>query len=299
MERSAAMHRPDFFLVGAAKAGTTSLFQYLIQHPSIFIPSIKEPHYFSEFYDAGAPHCATDEEYFALFDPCPPGARAGDASTSYLYSTSSARRIHAVCPEARIMAVLRSPIDRAYSFYWYNRRNLVEELSFEAALEAEPGRIAEGRHYRFHYVTSGMYAGQIARYLETFGREAVQVHLFEDLRDAPRLCARIFAFLGVDPDVPIDTEKRFNPSGPVRSDLLARFLTRSFPRLRRLLPGVAREVKYRLMDLNVQRPEPMSRATRESLGETFRDDVLRLQEMIGRDLGHWLSTPAASPAHAP
>lgn len=293
------MRRPDFFLVGAAKAGTTSLFQYLIQHPSIFIPSIKEPHYFSEFYDAGAPHCATDEEYFALFDACPPGARAGDASTSYLYSKSTARRIHEACPGARIMAVLRNPIDRAYSFYWYNRRNLVEDLSFEDALEAEPRRIAEGRHYRFHYVTSGMYAVQVSRYLEAFGREAVQVHLFEDLRDAPGLCARIFAFLGVETDVPIDTGRRFNPGGPVRSDALAHFLTRSFPRLRQLFPGVAREVKYRLMDLNVRRPDPMSRATRERLGETFRDDILRLQELIGRDLAHWLSAPTASPAHAP
>ena len=101
------------------------------------------------------------------------------------------------------------------------------------------------------------------------------------------------------PEAPIDTEKRFNPGGPVRSDLLARFLTRSFPRLRRLFPGVAREVKYRLMDLNVQRPDPMARATRELLGETFRDDVRRLEEMIGRDLAHWMATPAASPAHAP
>ena len=290
--------RPDFFLVGAAKSGTTSLFQYLIQHPSIFIPSIKEPHYFSEFYDPGAPRCATDEEYFALFEDCPPGARAGDASTSYLYSASSARRIHDVCPTARIMAVLRNPIDRAYSFYWYNRRNLVEDLSFEDALEAEPGRIAEGCHYRFHYVASGMYAGQVSRYLDTFGHEAVRAYLFEDLRDARELCARIFEFLGVDPGVPIDTEKRFNPGGPVRSDLLARFLTRSFPRLRRLFPQVARDVKYRLMEVNVRQPEPMAPATRERLAEAFQDDVGRLQDMIGRDLAHWLSSTSTTPAHA-
>ncbi len=282
------MRKPDFFLVGAAKAGTTSLFQYLTQHPRIFIPPIKEPHYFSEYYDSGAPVLPTIDDYLRLFDGCPDEALAGDASTSYLYSVDAAQRILNLQPAARIMAVLRNPVDRAYSLYWFNRRDLVENLGFEQALAAETERISENRHFRFHYVTSGMYADQLQKYFDAFGRDAVRVYLFEDLRaDGQALCRDIFSFLGVPTDLPLNTGDRFNPSGEPRSRLLSRVLTHQFPRLRSLFPGTAKLVKHRLMRYNVQSAPPMISSTRAALIETFRPDVERLEELIGRDLGRW------------
>ncbi len=282
------MRKPDFFLVGAAKAGTTSLFQYLTQHPAIFIPSIKEPHYFSEYYDSGAPVLPTVDHYLRLFDDCPDGALAGDASTSYLYSVDAAQRIRELQPAARIVAVLRNPVDRAYSLYWFNRRDLVEDLGFEAALEAETERIRENWHFRFHYVTSGQYADQVQKYFDAFGREPVRVYLFEDLRaDERTLCRDIFTFLGIPADHLLDTGGRFNPSGDPRSRLLSRILTHQFPRLRRVFPKTAKMVKHRLMHVNVRPAPPMLPATRSMLAETFRPDVTRLEEMIGRDLSRW------------
>lgn len=280
---------PDFFLVGAAKAGTTSLFHYLIQHPSIFIPDIKEPHYFSEYYKGGAaPYSQDLDAYLRLYADCPAESVAGDASTSYLYSETAARQIRDFQPQARIIAVLRNPVERAYSFYWYNRRYFVEDLLFEDALDSEDQRIEAGAHYRFHYVRSGMYASQVEKYLSMFGSDSVRICLFEDLRDTDRLMRDIFTFLGVSPDHPVDTTRQFNPSGVMRSRLLGRFLQRSFPRLRRALPGTARTVKYQLMRWNVSSPPHMRPDTRHRLHRAFEDDIIRLEGLIGRDLSHWM-----------
>lgn len=287
------MHAPDFFMVGAAKSGTTSLFHYLVQHPSVYIPPFKEPHYFSEFRDKGAPVCNSLEDYLALFSDCPHGAVAGDASTSYLYSRVAASRVHDLNPDARIIVVLRNPVDRAFSFYWHNRRDSVENLSFEDALRAEPRRIEGHEHFRFHYVESGMYSWQVERYFDLFGKDRVRIFLFEDLRDANRVCREIFTLLRVDPEVPIDTKRVHNPSGPSRNALLARLLIRRYPRIRRHFPRTARTLKYHLMRLNVKRRTEMDPATRRMLIRRFTDDILRLQGLLDRDLSDWISPRGA------
>lgn len=294
------LRKPDFFLVGAAKAGTTSLFRYLIQHPSIFIPAIKEPHYFSEYPQPHAPVFNSLEEYLALYRGCDEDVLAGDASTSYLYSRQSARRIFDLQPQARIIMVLRNPIERAYSFYWHNRREFAESLTFEEALLAEPARIAEETPFRFHYVNSGRYFEQVRSYLETFGGEQVKVCLFEDLdADSGAVCREIFEFLGVS-DYPINTSKRFNPGGPTRSRLLAHVLAPQFPvrpAVRALFPGFSRRLKYRLLKLNVKHPPSMAPRTHAHLVDVFSEDVQRLAELVDRDLSHWLD-PSATPVGA-
>lgn len=292
------MRKPDFFFVGAAKAGTTSLFNYLIQHPSVFIPTVKEPHYFSEYPQPRAPvfHCV--EDYLHLYSGCPDDIVAGDASTSYLYSRHAARRIFDLQPRAKIMIILRNPIDRAYSFYWHNRREFIEDLSFEKALEAEGRRIAENRPFRFHYVNSGRYYGQVKAYLDVFGRDLVRIYFFEDLlEDADSLCRDMFSFLGVSPSHPVNTDMRFNPSGPYRSQLIGQLLAPQFPArsvVRRLFPHLARRAKYHLLNLNVKDPPPMKPGTHDRLARFFEEDILKLQELVHRDLSHWLE-PAVAP----
>jgi hypothetical protein len=201
----------------------------------------------------------------------------------------AADKIHDLQPRARIIAVLRNPIDRAYSFYWHNRRDSVEHLGFEDALRQEPSRIAQKRHFRFHYVQSGRYSGQVKKYLDVFGRAAVRVYLFEDLRDANGLCREIFEFLEVDPFDTIDTSRVHNPSGPARSAFLARLLVRRYPVVKRLLPHTAKSVKYNLMKFNVKDRPRMKPETRARLAEVLRDDVLALEALIGRNLTHWLA----------
>ena len=297
------MKKPDFFLVGAAKAGTTSIFKYLVQHPSVFIPDIKEPHYFSEFPQLRAPRLENEEAYLALFEGCPSGSVAGDASTSYIYSPHAARRIHDLNPDARILMVLRNPVDRAYSFYWHNRREFAEDQSFEEALEAEPTRIAAGTPFRYHYTASGMYFEQVRRYVDLFGPGAILLHLFEDLENDPAgLCRSMFGFLGVDPDYPVETGHIFNPGGPNRSRLIGWLLSPDLPGrklIRAALPRASRKLKQRIMARNVASPPPMNPATRARLGMLFLQDIERLEGLIGRDLAAWKSVASPTPDPSP
>jgi hypothetical protein len=300
------MRKPDFFLVGAAKAGTTSLFNYLVQHPSIFVPPMKEPHYFSDYSHIGAPKLRSLNEYLHLFEGCRADQIAGDLSTSSLHSPRAAGRIHELQPEAKIVMVLRNPIDRAYSFYWYNRNHFVEDLDFESALDREAARIAGGANFRFHYVESGKYAAQVERYLDAFGADAVRIYLFEDLmRDTQGLCTEILSFLGLRWDPSIRTGDVFNRSGVFKSNLLGRLLTQRIPGkafLRRLAPRGSRYVKNRLFDLNTSRPPQLSASTRARLVDAFAEDIDRVSGILDRDLSHWIAkhrTPSVSAAAVP
>jgi hypothetical protein len=290
--------KPDFFIVGAAKSGTTSLYSYLIQHPTIFMPELKEPHFFGEWHPATG--VKNLEEYLNLFARVPEEIRAGEATTAYLYSSSGAQEIKRFQPIAKIIMILRNPVDRAYSNYWEQRegkywesREPVETLSFEEALEAEPERIQQGWGYAFHYVACGHYAEQVARYLDVFGYDAVRVYLFEDLVvDAEAVCRDVFSFLEVDPNYPIKVAKAYNPSGPSRSALLSKLI---YERLsikvpvKKVLPiTIRRSVKEWLRAKNVGSIPKMNPETRSRLQGVFRNDILRLEKLIGRDLSNWL-----------
>jgi len=290
--------KPDFFIVGAAKSGTTSLYRYLIQHPAIFMPELKEPHFFGEWHPSTG--IEDLEEYLKLFAGVPEEIRAGEATTSYLYSSSGAQEIQRFQPIAKIIMILRNPVDRAYSNYWeqteakyWESREPVETLSFEEALEAEPERIQQGWGYTFHYVACGRYAEQVARYLDVFGDDAVRVYLFDDLvLDAESVCRDVFSFLEVDPNYPIKGAKAHNPSGPSRSALLSKLI---YDRLsikelvKKVLPvSVRRSVKEWLRARNVGPTPKMNPETRSRLQGVFRNDILRLEKLIGRDLDKWL-----------
>lgn len=292
------MKKPDFFLVGAAKAGTSSLFRYLKQHPRIFIPEVKEPNYFSD--DPQVQSYNNLEDYLALYQECPPGSLAGDASTAYLYSPNAAARIKKFQPSAKILVILRNPIDRAYSRYWYNRRDFTEPLSFDAALDAEPRRIAEQWNYRFHYTAEGKYFEQLQRYYYVFPKDNIEVFLFDDLIDDPlTICRQIFSFLRLQQFSP-NTSRIYNPSGQYRNQWIARLIMLKFPGrtlLRRIFPQFARSPLYarirslqlRALSPNLVSPPPMNEDTRAYLKEYFREDVSQLSDLLERDLTHWLS----------
>lgn len=287
----AAPRFPDFYLVGAAKSGTTSLFRYLTQHPSIFIPREKELHYFADPSVSRGGSYRRPEAYLRLYENCPEDVRAGDASTSYLPSPSAAVNIREARPDARILAILRNPVERAYSHYWHQRTRFRERLSFEDAIEDEPRRIEAGLTYGFLYVRTGMYYEQVRRFTDRFGAH-VQVHLFDDLRsDAAAVCRDTFAFLQVDSDHPVDTRRTYMSSGPLRSGALGRLLVRPFPGRRWLVrhwPHRMYLIKLAILRRNVTRPPAMNRETRLRLTETFRPDIERLALLLGRDLSGWL-----------
>lgn len=206
---SLQLRPPNFFICGAARCGTTSLWEYLRQHPDIYMPPVmehKEPSFFCDLYGFNEWH-----HYLYLFHTAGARKRVGEASTPYLTSPESAGRIKAAIPEAKLIISLRNPVVRAYSLYKWMHHNGYEKIpTFPQALEAEDAWRMENDdfkknngqyYYNFLYYHSGLFFQQVKRYFDTFGRQQVHVVIFEEFVKTPGEHVRdIFAFLEADPE---------------------------------------------------------------------------------------------------
>src|SRR5215218_4250689 len=306
------MTMPNFFIIGAQKAGTTSLYHYLNQHPQVYMSPVKEPFFFDHEISSNgevvqqefaghqqAPRFVNLEEYHALFRGADGETAIGEASPLYIYAPGTPERIKELIPEARTVALLRNPADRAYSAFLHALRIGVEpHTDFAQALREEEERIRNGWHYVFHYRNRGLYYEQLKRYYEVFGRERVRVWLYDDLKDDPASVVRsVFRFLGVDDAFIPDTSSKHNPAG-VPQNRTARDIIRTMdktvgvlgkvlPPPSRILPMVLktrRGVQSRLLT----EPPPIDPEIRGKLIKGYSEDIFKLQELIGRDLSIWL-----------
>ena len=300
---------PNFLVIGAAKAGTTSLHHYLRQHPGIFMPARKDTFFFDfgegerpEFGGPGDNDWYLDravldpDEYRALFAGVTGEAAVGEACSAYLSDPLAPARIHRLIPGARLIAVLRDPAERAYSSFLQQVRDGLETTGdFAEALALEGERRRRNWRPLWHYRQRGYYAAQIARYLELFDRSRLQVHLYEDLQRDPYAMLRdMFRFLGVDPDFEPDLSVRHNRAGVPASRLLYRLvMTPNAIKsvARPLLPGRLRgAIRSAVTESGVSLRRPsMPAEIRADLIAGYRDDILRLQDLIGRDLPAWLA----------
>lgn len=278
---------PNLFLVGAAKAGTTSVYDELARHPDIYMSPVKEPHFFSRIRpsperEAFFPHLTGEQEYLALFDRAGGQRLIGEASTSYLWDREAAERIRRVAPEASILVMLRDPVERAYSQYWNDVREGIERRSFPDALAQERRSGPGAWGVTSLYIDCGMYADQVERYLDRFGAR-VLVTFFEDfVRDQASAVAGIHSFLGVGPASDAERSSRMNPTALPRNLLSGRILGSG--RLRRIARAtVPRPLRARARGalLKEVSPTPMDPASRALLAEVFRPEVARLAELIG------------------
>ncbi len=307
MSENAAAARPNFFIVGAPKAGTTTMFRYLGEHPEAYIPTRKEPHYFAP--DLTSERYVKDlDAYLELFEEGVGVPRRGEASVFYLLSEEAARRIHAFDPEARIIIMLRNPTDMVYSYHSqrvFNGREDIED--FEAALAAEPER-RQGQRIPpnadpvegLFYTEVGRYTEQVRRYLDVFDRHQVCIVVLDDLaKDPDREFTRVCEVLGIDPSFRPDSQVH-NPNTTVRSrwlrDLL-KFSASARHVARVLLPHTVRRwLGHTLASLNTKvEPRPkLAPATRRRLALEFADDIRQLSELIGRDLTNWTARDLAA-----
>lgn len=298
-----AVRLPDFFIVGAARSGTTSMHQYLRRHPHIFLPGDldKEPGYYSNLTGV-----SDRQTYLDLFRGADSRyTRVGEASTAYLTDPDAADRIHSDVPEARVIILLRNPADRAYSLYnWMTAEGYEWMSTFEKALDAEPGR-AQSRRFRAHcpqylhnyyYFSSGLYESQVARFYRRFGRDRVLVLLFEEfVSDTGGSVRKVCRFLNLTPPeaavYEMHNASRRALSPPVQVAL--RQLTD-----RAVMWGLNRanskSKRDRLLSLGLGRtaPRSMSVATRTGLLARYREDITRLQDLLERDLSLWLDPGA-------
>lgn len=222
---------PDFLLVGAPKCGTSALHAALARHPGLYLSTPKEPKFFLTDGpppdSGGGPgdvptwreHVWRRDAYEALFAAAPPGVRCGESTVFYLYDRAAQRRIRALLPEVRLIAVLRDPVERAHSNWAHLRgAGLETEADFTAALDREPERIAAGWAHFWHYAAQGRYGGQIDHLLGLFPRSQVLLLRYRELRDAPgETVDRVCRFLGVETGVVTDV-----PRQHVRSDVTGR-----------------------------------------------------------------------------
>jgi hypothetical protein len=302
------MKLPNFFIIGAAKSGTSSLYMYLNQHPEIFMSPIKEPHFFSFDSDTKLTSGPGDKIYQAitdletykhLFDDVKYEKAIGEASTSYLYRSEAARRIHDLIPYAKLIAVLRHPAERAFSAYMHVVRDQRETTNnFEEALKEEEKRIRENWDPIWHFTNVGFYYEQLLRYYNLFPKEQIRVYLYEDLIDHPAtMLCDIYKFLSVDPDFIVDRSVKFNVSGKQKSKL-AHTLTKllfNYPNpvrwvSRQCIPKAWRwKVTNRIRALNLKKQQIPQRQ-RETLTSYFRDDILKLEKLINKDLSLWLDS---------
>ena len=305
------MSLPNFLIIGAAKAGTNALYHYLRQHPQVYMSPWKEPKFFAFESEADlgfraangrdAPVNASvildQAEYEDLFvDADDEELARGEASTHYLYVEKSPGRIKALIPDAKLVAVLRNPVERAFSSYQHLVRDDLEPLDFGAALDAEPQRIAEHYAYLYRYTDMGFYSEQLDRYEKTFPENQLCVLLYDDLRSDPEgTCRRIFSFLGVDEDFVPDMSGEYNRSGVPKNRSMHRLLNPSAPMKRRLWNVTPRFARERLLDAqtkmvnrNLQR-QTMPEPERDRLRNVFREEIRRLETRLDRDLSHWLA----------
>lgn len=278
------------------------MYAYLNEHPQIYMSPTKEPQHFATDLDSGSyldsvSFLRDRDRYLALFGSARPGQLTGEASTWYLYSRDAAKNIRTVKPDARIIIMLRDPVEMLYSLHGRRVYGGSEDLTrFEDALDAEADR-ERGRRIppkarnvkALLYRQVGSYSEQVKRYLDQFGRERVHVILFEEFRSDPATAYReTLEFLGVDPsfapDFRVINESAERRSWRLQQLLLSPSVIRS---ARLVIPARLRPYVGRAWDaLNSRgrRREVLDEAVAERLREELRPDMVRLGEIIGRDV---------------
>lgn len=307
---------PNFFLVGAMKAGTTSIANMLAAHPEIFVSPVKEPNYFCSdvvIENENARDCAIlktadapgndagpyvhsglfrdEKEYLSLFKGWKDEKIGAECSTSYLYSGVAAQNIAGVAPGAKILMVLRNPVERAFSEFVMNCRIGVAVPPFAKYLDLENTERSRGGVPQYHkYVTAGLYFRQIKGYLEYFPDHQILIMLYDDLKNDPAaFMKRVFNFLGVDDRFNTD-KARSNPASYPRWAYLNMLLKKSGAKrlIQEVMPrrtkAYLKKYYYRSLPSDIT----LNEADRRRLVHEFSGDVKNLSTLINRDLSAWI-----------
>lgn len=304
------MARPNFFIVGAPKCGTTALDQYLGSHPEIFMCPTKDLNFFS--CDLPGIRRVVDEaRYLEFFDGAPPHSAVGEASSLYLFSEEAISRIAAFAPDAKLIAVVRNPVDLVYSLHsqlLYSHEE--DEENFEAAWALQSARAA-GRKIpkrastprQLQYEAVGRTGAQLERALERIAETRLKVLLFDDfVADTRAAYEEVLAFLGVPSDgrrdfAPVNAGKRHRiPAVGKLTEQPPALLRAVLPTAKKFLGlkefGLLDKVRA-VNDVPLRRP-PLRPAFRNELNEVFRDDIRLLEKLLGRNLDPWLTGSAAA-----
>lgn len=301
------MTLPNFLVIGAGRAGTTSIYHYLRQHPQVYMSPIKETNFFAYIcadwddrelerigWSSKYPVRSLDA-YQTLFGQVRGERAVGEVSPHYLANPRTAGCIRRYLPSVRLVAILRHPVDRAYSSFLFHTRDGRERRTFERAIEEELAGVRREMlgYGQLHYLRLGRYHELLQPYYELFAREQIAIFLFSELqRDPAAFMKEVFQLLEVDEEFVPDVSRRHNVSGIPKS-FLVRLLLRDRPavsRVKRRLPGRVQDglngLLQNLRGRGLDRPE-MRAETRSWLADYYQADIERLEKLIGRDLSAW------------
>ena len=295
---------PNFLIIGAQKSGTTSLYEYLNQHPDIFMSEPKEPRFFADDkrYAKGL------EYYSKFFVECSDEKMIGEASTaytSYLNSEKIIQRIHKFNPNLKLIYILRNPISRAYSAYWWSMRVQDEPLDFYEAILQEEKRNHTNKSDRidqWSYKRRGLYFHIIEQYLKYFPKENLKVILLEDLKlSAIKTCNDVFEFLNLKEfDITILESDKMNKAILPSNKSIQRFMNNPSRTLRLIsffLESILGSKKKKKLHEFINKKtlktfeySPMKESTFEYLVKYFESDIKQLENFLNRDLSHWINS---------
>ncbi len=295
---------PTFILIGTNRGGTTAVARYLDEHPDVYVSPNKEPTFFcfyGEPMEVTGPvrRCfardvvTTLPDYHSLFEGVTAERAYGEASTGYLANPAAAPRIRKLIPKVKLMAILRDPIERAFSNHLLFRMHGVERIaSFRKAIQAELDGIPIGGNERRWYLSLGRYYSQLKLYYGLFPQEQIRIFLYDDLVEDPgNLMRQMYRYLEVDDGFEPNVSRRYNVSSIPRSELLHRMF-HGPGLLRRVLQKACSNRLFGRLIRSVDRANlhspKLAHEDRAFLIDHFRDEILKLEDLIHRDLSAWL-----------
>ena len=295
------MNKPNFFIVGAPKCGTTAMNDYLNHHPEIFMAE-KEIHYFGS--DLKLKDRITETEYLQKFEDRKNEKIVGEASVWYLFSENAAEEIKEFSPHARILIILRKPVDVIYSLHSQHLYDGNEDvLDFNKAILLEEQRQngsqlpASRDFYQLPtYLDSVRYFEQVKRYLELFGENSVHIVLYDDfIADTQKVVTGILKFLNIEHSINMDY-KVINANKEIQYFFLHRLIKNPSSQLKKLVRWVlpSKEIRHRLMakilkwNIRIRKRKKLDDEMKESINNKLAGDIRSLGKLINRDLDNWL-----------
>jgi len=320
MDSEALKYAPNFLVAGAAKCGTTSLYHYLLQHPDVYMSPIKEPNHFSsdiqpdsfspeykiyeksknlniEKYVNGdmqeeqwGAYVLNREHYLKLFKFAKGKKCIGEISNSYMYSKYAAENIKKDFPAMKIVMILRQPAERAYSHYLANLRDGRTTLSFREEVEQDDAKEQHGWSISHLYYELGIYSEQIKKFQNLFPAHQLKIFLFDDLKkDNVALARELFNFLGIDPDVKINYNEKFNEARIPKNAGFVKLITQLGikRKLFRLIPKALQKSTKEAFFKSGSVPK-MSLEDRQWMTARYKNSILELEVILQRDLNNWM-----------
>jgi len=282
---------PNFFIVGAPKAGTTSLYEYLKNIPGIYMSPVKEPNYFcKKIIPENHPllnSIRNKKDYLKLFDDVENEDVIGEASIHYLADPEAPELIQKISPNARILISLRDPVERAFSHYLFRKLTGWSLSSFEDQITMELNS-TEKSYDPNHFLKYGIYSESVKRYLDYFGEKKIKIIIFEEfVKNKKLMLEEILRFLEKNHDINYLENKVHNPYRELRGSRIINYLRTNESQkkiIQKISPKTFRNtIKEKIFYKQQQKPE-MNQRDREVLKNYYREDVEKLQNFLERKL---------------